>query len=118
VLAVDVLLGALYFVYTWTTMKASPGQRMLGLMTVSEADGSALTPNTAIVRYLVMFAPIIIAPLASALIGGLIGFILSFAGLAWTIFLIYTVANDPKRQGYHDHAAKSVVIKQAVQTTT
>jgi uncharacterized RDD family membrane protein YckC len=114
VLAVDVLLGAVYFIYTWTTMKASPGQRIMGLMTVSSADGSALTPNTALVRYLVMFAPIFVASFASTIIGGLIGFVLSFAGLAWVIFLIYTVSNDPKRQGYHDHSANSVVIKQAL----
>ena len=32
---------------------------------------------------------------------------------AWTIFLIYTTANDARRQGFHDHYAHSVVIKPA-----
>ena len=111
ILAINVLLGAIYFIYTWTTMKASPGQRMLGLMTVNESDGSALTQNQAITRYLVMFAPGYIAALASNVIGGIIGLILSLVGLGWTIYLIYTTANDPKRQGYHDKMAKSVVVK-------
>ena len=111
ILAINVLLGAIYFIYTWTTMKASPGQRMLGLMTVNESDGSALSQNQAITRYLVMFAPGYIAALASNVIGGVIGLILSLAGLGWTIYLIYTTANDPKRQGYHDKMAKSVVVK-------
>jgi uncharacterized RDD family membrane protein YckC len=111
ILAINVLLGAIYFIYTWTTMKASPGQRMLGLMTVNEADGAALSQNQAITRYLVMFAPGYIAALASNVIGGVIGLILSLAGLGWTIYLIYTTANDPKRQGYHDKMAKSVVVK-------
>ena len=111
ILAINVLLGAIYFIYTWTTMKASPGQRMLGLMTVNEADGAALSQNQAITRYLVMFAPGYIAALASNVIGGVVGLILSLAGLGWTIYLIYTTANDPKRQGYHDKMAKSVVVK-------
>ena len=111
VLAINVALGAIYFVYTWTTMKASPGQRMLGLMTVNEADGNALTQSQAINRYLVMFAPGYISALASNVVGGIIGLILSLVGLGWTIYLIYTTANDPKRQGYHDKMAKSVVVK-------
>ena len=111
VLVINVFLAAIYFVYTWTTMKASPGQRILGLMTVTEADGSALSTSAAIARFVIMFAPSYIAGLASTVIPGIIGLILSFAGLAWTIYLIYTTANDPKRQGFHDHYAKSVVIK-------
>ena len=116
VLVINVLLAAIYFIYTWTTMKASPGQRILGLMTVSETDGSALTMNQAIARYVIMFAPSYIASLASTVIPGILGLLLSFAGLAWTIFLIYTTANDPKRQGFHDHYAHSVVIKPTVPT--
>src|SRR4051812_1994035 len=50
VLVINVLLAGIYFVYTWTNMKASPGQRILGMMTVSEADGSALTFNQALAR--------------------------------------------------------------------
>jgi uncharacterized RDD family membrane protein YckC len=113
ILVVNVLLAGAYFVYTWTTMKASPGQRMLGLMTVSEADGSALSQNQAIMRYLVMFAPGYIGSLASNVVGGFIGLLLSLVGLGWTIYLIYTTANDPKRQGFHDKYVKSVVVKPA-----
>ena len=116
VLVINVLLAAIYFIYTWTTMKASPGQRILGLMTVGEADGSALTMNQAIARYVIMFAPSYIASLASTVIPGILGLLLSLAGLAWTIFLIYTTANDPKRQGFHDKYAHSVVIKPTAPT--
>ncbi len=86
---------------------------MLGLLTVSEADGSALTQNQAITRYLVMFAPGYIASLASSIVPGFLGLLLSLVGLGWTIYLIYTTANDPKRQGFHDKYAKSVVVKPA-----
>jgi uncharacterized RDD family membrane protein YckC len=109
----SVVGGAVYFIYTWTTMKASPGQRVLNLMTVNESDGAALTQNQAITRYLYMFAPGFIAGLASQYLGGLLGLVLSLAGLAWTIYLIYTTANDPKRQGYHDKQARSVVVKRS-----
>lgn len=111
VLAINVVLGGVYFVYTWTTMKASPGQRMLGLMTVNESDGSALSQNQAISRYLIMFAPGYVASLASNVVGGTVGLLLSLVGLGWTIYLIYTTANDPKRQGFHDKYVKSVVVK-------
>lgn len=114
ILAINVAIGAIYFVYTWTTMKASPGQRMLGLMTVNEADGNALTQNQAIMRYLVMFAPGYIASLASNVVGGAIGLLLSLAGLGWSIYLLYTTANDSKRQGFHDKFAKTVVVKPVV----
>jgi uncharacterized RDD family membrane protein YckC len=103
--------GAIYFVYTWTRMRASPGQRVLNLQTVSERDGSTLTQNQAITRYLYMFAPGFVAGLASQYIQGVLGLILSLAGLAWTIYLLYTTANDPKRQGFHDKQAGSVVVK-------
>ncbi|HVD30715.1 MAG TPA: RDD family protein, partial [Methylomirabilota bacterium] len=34
------VLGFLYFGYTWTAWRATPGQRILGLMTVNDADGA------------------------------------------------------------------------------
>jgi uncharacterized RDD family membrane protein YckC len=111
VLVINVFIAAIYFIYTWTTMKASPGQRILGLMCVSETDGSALTTNAAIARYVIMFAPSYIASLASTVVPGILGLLLSLAGIAWTVFLIYTTASDTKRQGFHDHYAHSVVIK-------
>jgi len=111
VLVVDVLLAGIYFIYTWTNLKASPGQRILGMMTVQEADGSALTFNQALARFVIMFAPGYIGGLASSVIGGPLGILLSLVGFGWTIFLIYTTANDARRQGFHDHYASSVVIK-------
>ena len=111
ILVINVIIGAVYFIYTWTSMKASPGQRILGLMTVNESDGAALSQSQAITRYLIMFAPGYVGSLASNVVGGVVGLILSLAGLGWSIYLLYTTANDPKRQGFHDKYAKSVVVK-------
>ncbi|HSL34900.1 MAG TPA: RDD family protein [Candidatus Limnocylindrales bacterium] len=110
---INLAISAVYFVYTWTTMKASPGQRMLGLMTVSETDGSALTQNAAIMRWLLLSAPGILGLVFSQAMGygNFLGLLVSLAGLGWTIYLLYTTANDPKRQGFHDKYVKSVVVK-------
>jgi len=110
---VNLLISAVYFIYTWTTMRASPGQKLLGLQTVSATDGATLTTNQAITRFAVMVGPGLVGALASNVIGGILGLLLSLAGLAWTIYLLYTTANDPKRQGVHDKYAGSVVVKPA-----
>ena len=44
-----------YFVYTWTTMRASPGQKVFNLETVNAADGATLTQNQAIKRWVYLF---------------------------------------------------------------
>lgn len=104
--------SAVYFVYTWTTMKASPGQRMLGLMTVNEADGSAISQNQAITRWALLSGPWIISFVFNQVYSyGLFSLLISLAGLGWTVYLLYTTANDPKRQGFHDKYAKTVVVK-------
>jgi uncharacterized RDD family membrane protein YckC len=110
---INLAISAVYFIYTWTTMKASPGQRMLGLMTVSEIDGAALTQNAAIMRWLILAAPGIVGVVFSQAMGygNFLGLLVSLAGLGWTIYLLYTTANDPKRQGFHDKYVKSVVVK-------
>ncbi|MEO5964680.1 MAG: RDD family protein, partial [Candidatus Limnocylindrales bacterium] len=41
--AVSLIGSAVYFVYTWTRMRGSLGQRALGLETVNAADGATLT---------------------------------------------------------------------------
>jgi uncharacterized RDD family membrane protein YckC len=108
----SLIISAVYFVYTWTTMKASPGQRMLGLMTVNEADGNALTQNQAITRWALLSAPWIIGFVFNQVYSySIFGLLVSLAGLGWTIYLLYTTANDPKRQGFHDKYAKTVVVK-------
>jgi len=112
--------SAAFFVYTWTTMRASPGQKILGLMTVNEADGATLTQEQAIRRWAFLYGPTAVAQLFS--FGGQygttgLGGLLALSGLigllvfAYDIYLLYTTANDPKRQGFHDKQARTVVVK-------
>ena len=62
-------------------------------------------------RWLAIAAPSILAQILFGL--PLIGFIISLASLAWFIFLVYTTAQSPTKQGWHDHFAHSMVLKAA-----
>jgi uncharacterized RDD family membrane protein YckC len=102
------ILGFLYFGYTWTAWRASPGQRILGLMTVNAADGAALTWNQATMRWAYLFGPSVLNSLFpnAAGLGALVGLVV----LGYYIYLLYTAANDPRKQGFHDKQSQSLVI--------
>jgi uncharacterized RDD family membrane protein YckC len=106
--------SAAYFVYTWTTMRASYGQKFLKLETVAAADGSTLTQDRAIRRWAFMFGPSALVLvmtnlpiLALALLGSLMGLV----ALLYDLYLLYTASQSPKRQGFHDVQAGTVVVK-------
>jgi uncharacterized RDD family membrane protein YckC len=101
-----------YFVYTWTSMRATPGQRLLKLETVNAADGATLTQNQAIRRWAFLVGPAALANLVSNLpwiwfLGGLVG----LASAAYALYLLYTASQSSKRQGFHDVQSGTVVIK-------
>ena len=104
--------SAIYFIYTWTKMRGSPGQRILGMETLNAADGSAISQPQAVRRWLFLFGPFVVAQVFS-MTGwlGVLGTLLGFLGLVWAIYLLYTAANSPKRQGFHDVQAETVVVK-------
>ena len=104
--------SAIYFIYTWTRMRGSPGQRVLGLETLNAADGAVLTQPQAIRRWLFLFGPFALAS-ALSLIGffGALGTLLSLLLWVYGLYLLYTAANSPTRQGFHDVQASTVVVK-------
>ena len=73
-----------YFVYSWTAWRATPGQRVLGLRTVNEADGAALTRNEAT-------------------------FFVALFMIGYYVYLIYSAATDPRKQGFHDRHSGTLV---------
>lgn len=106
-------VGFGYFAYTWVTWRASPGQRVLGLMTVNAADGAALSWNQATMRWAFLFGPSILNSLFP--VGGSLGALVSLIILGYYIYLLYTTATDPRKQGLHDKQASSLVtVKAAV----
>jgi len=113
-LAVVSLIGsAIYFVYCWTRLRASIGQKVLGLETVNAADGATLTQPQVIRRWAFLFGPMALgsalgyAPGVLAILGSLVGLLAFF----YAIYLLYTVTQNPKRQGFHDVQAATVVVK-------
>jgi hypothetical protein len=102
--------SAIYFIYTWTKMRGSPGQRILGLETLNAADGAVLTQPQAIRRWLFLFGPFVLAQAAALMLGGL-GALASLLLLGYAVYLLYTTANSPTRQGFHDVQATTVVVK-------
>jgi uncharacterized RDD family membrane protein YckC len=113
----SMVVSAIYFVWGWTNpqMRASLGQRALGLNTVAAADGATLTRDVAIRRWVYLYG---VFAVASALQFGLSGSslaalspLISLLSLAYVIFLLWTTSQDAKRQGFHDKQAGTVVIK-------
>jgi uncharacterized RDD family membrane protein YckC len=103
---VSAAISLTYFVYTWTAMRASFGQKILNLETVNAGDGATLVQRQAVLRWLWLFGP-------QAIIG-VIPFVSLFAWpleVLYGLFLLYTASQSPKRQGYHDVQAKTVVVK-------
>jgi uncharacterized RDD family membrane protein YckC len=108
---VSTLITGLYFVYTWTSMRGSPGQRMLGMQVGNASDGATITMDQAIRRWIFLGAPF---GIASALAGaGGLGLIIGLAGLAYFIYLLVSTAQSPTKQGFHDKQANTVVVKAA-----
>ncbi len=100
------VVNAVYFVYGWTTMRASFGQKFLNLETVNAADGGTLTQNQAIRRWAFLFGPWAVGAIIP-----IIGLFIELLAALYVLYLLYTVTQSPKRQGYHDIQAGTVVVK-------
>jgi uncharacterized RDD family membrane protein YckC len=108
---IGLLIGAAYFIYTWTRMRATVGMRLLGMQIGNAGDGKTMTTEQGIRRWLALSAPAIIAQAFSSVL--LIGFVVALAAVVWYIWLLYTMANSPTKQGWHDVFANTQVVKAA-----
>ena len=108
---VGLAISAAYFIYTWTSMRATLGMKILGMQIGNAGDGKTLTTDQAVRRWIALGAPFTIAQVFSELPG--LGLLISLAGLAWFIFLVYTTAKSPTKQGFHDVFANTQVVKAA-----
>ena len=113
------VIGFVYFGYSWTAWRASPGQRILGLSTVNAADGSTLNWNQATMRWAYLFGPSVLNSLFGTQVGGGLGAVGAGVpsarhgrcrrGFLYYIYLLYTAATDPRKQGFHDKQAGTLV---------
>jgi uncharacterized RDD family membrane protein YckC len=108
---IGLLISAAYFIYTWTSMRATLGMRVLGMQIGNAGDGKTMTMEQGIRRYIALSAPGIIAQVFQPLPA--IGILIALLGLGWYIYLIYTTANSPTKQGWHDVFANTQVVKAA-----
>lgn len=100
------IVNAVYFVYGWTSMRASFGQKFLNLETVNAADGATLTQNQAIRRWAFLFGPWAVGAIIP-----IVGLFIELLAALYVLYLLYTVTQSSKRQGYHDVQAGTVVVK-------
>jgi uncharacterized RDD family membrane protein YckC len=109
-----VLLGAAYFILSWSGgRRATVGQRLFSLQVGNAFDGRSLSMNQAVRRWIA---------LGSFL--GLLAFIRPISGLAslaqlvWLVILLISTATSPTKQGLHDRFANSAVVKPSGQGTS
>jgi uncharacterized RDD family membrane protein YckC len=108
---ISTAINGVYFIYTWTGMRGSPGQKLLGMQVGNFPDGATLTMEQAIRRWIFLGAPF---GIAGALVPiPALGILLALAALAYFIFLLVTTAQSPTKQGFHDKQVNSVVVKAA-----
>jgi uncharacterized RDD family membrane protein YckC len=103
------ILWAAYFMYTWVNMRGTIGMKVLGLQIGHQEDGRSLTYEQAAYRFGVLFGPVVVINLLTALVPALGA--LGLLSFLWLIYVLYTMAQSPTKQGIHDRYGKSMVVK-------
>jgi uncharacterized RDD family membrane protein YckC len=106
---IGLAISGAYFVYLWTNQRATVGMKALSLQIGNAPEGATITTEQAIRRWLALGAIFSIAQVLNPL--PLIGIVIGLAALAWVIFLLYTTATSPTKQGWHDKFANTMIVK-------
>lgn len=109
--AISAAISAGYFIYMWTTMRGTVGMKVLNMQIGSEKDGSTLTMDQGIRRWLAFGGWIGIAQALNPL--PLLGILIGLVAFGYVIYLLYTTAQSPTKQGFHDKFVGSMVVKAA-----
>jgi uncharacterized RDD family membrane protein YckC len=108
---VGTAISAVYFIYTWTAMRGTVGQKALSMQVGNAPDGKTISQDQAIRRWIFLGGPIGLIQALSPVAG--IGLLLGLLGLAYFIYLLWTTAQSPTKQGFHDIQAHTMVVKSA-----
>ncbi len=108
-LVVTMAVSAAYWIYSWTHLRASLGQKVLGMQVGNFPDGKTLTQDQAIRRWIALGGVFPIAQVVNQVPA--LGTLISLAILVYVIYLLYSTAKSPTKQGFHDKFANSVVVK-------
>jgi hypothetical protein len=90
-------LAGFYHVYSWSRMRATPGQQLLRIEVLDARTGGSLDTRHALARWIARD----LVPFG-VLLGALI--------LLWYTALAMSVSRGPSRRGFHDLVAGSVVV--------
>ncbi len=108
---IGLVISAGYYIYTWTRLRGTLGQKALGMQVGNAFDGATLTTEQAIRRWLALGGIFALAQFLNPL--PLLGLLIGLASFVYTLFLLYTTATSPTKQGFHDKFANTVVVKAA-----
>jgi uncharacterized RDD family membrane protein YckC len=116
---VATLLGALvglaisagYYIYTWTAMRGTVGQKLLGMQVGNAADGATITMEQAVRRWLALGGIFTLSQFLNPIPA--LGLLIGLAAFIWAIALLVTTAQSPTKQGLHDQFANTIVVKAA-----
>jgi uncharacterized RDD family membrane protein YckC len=113
--AIGLAVSVAYFVYLWTSQRATLGMRVMSLQVGNETNGATLGRDQALMRWALLFGP---AALSQAFWPvPLLGMILGLASFVWFLVLLFTTWSSPTKQGIHDRTAHTMVVK-SVRTVT
>jgi uncharacterized RDD family membrane protein YckC len=104
-------LSAAYFVAFWTMIRATPGQRLLG-MNIASANGDGRpTIGRAVIRWSLLGAPLGLATAVAGISES--GLLIDGVVAVWYLILMVTTATSSTKQGLHDRGARTIVTKRA-----
>lgn len=97
------VVNAAYFIPQWAIRGSTLGQQWLGVRVANASDGGKPPVGWVVVRWLVLtLAPLSVLSIVLPLIGT--------ALIGWPAILFVTTIMNPRRQGLHDQAARTVVL--------
>jgi uncharacterized RDD family membrane protein YckC len=109
---VDLGISLVYFAWSWSVQRGTPGMKLLGLQIGDERDGRSIGFDQALVRWVILGIPSILSTFA-ATVSDTLGVVLSGIALVWLAVLLYSIAQSPTKQGFHDRYARTVMVKSA-----
>ena len=107
---VGLAINAGYFIYTWTAMRGTIGMKVLGMQIGNAGDGKTMTMDQAIRRWIFVGGWVALVNLVTGTLG-VLGLLVALLALVYEIFLLYTTAQSPTKQGFHDIMAHTMVVK-------
>jgi uncharacterized RDD family membrane protein YckC len=114
--AVQLAVSFGYFGYFWSVQRATPGMKFLGLQIGDEADGRSIAWVQAFSRWLVLGIPSTLFAFSASIDTGL-SFVFGLVGLVWLLALLYSIAQSPTKQGFHDRFAGTIMVKSGRRAT-